>query len=51
MRTSQPASGWRADSCRRLAESDADNACFGHGDAMIGNASTALRETAERLEE
>ncbi|MGW1053300.1 MBL fold metallo-hydrolase [Streptomyces sp. NPDC002521] len=30
----------------RLAELDADVACFGHGDAVVGGAAAALRKTA-----
>ncbi|MEV6113973.1 MBL fold metallo-hydrolase [Streptomyces sp. NPDC052109] len=30
----------------RLADLDADVACFGHGDAVVGGAATALREAA-----
>jgi glyoxylase-like metal-dependent hydrolase (beta-lactamase superfamily II) len=38
-------------SFRRLAELDADVACFGHGDPVIGQASAALRESAARYDE
>ncbi|MFI2204927.1 MBL fold metallo-hydrolase [Streptomyces sp. NPDC020192] len=33
-------------SIRRLAELDAEVACFGHGDAVVGDAATALRKAA-----
>ncbi|MFD3502500.1 MBL fold metallo-hydrolase [Streptomyces sp. NPDC058678] len=35
------------DSFRRLAALEADLACFGHGDPVIGQASTALRRSAD----
>lgn len=36
------------ESFRKLAALDADVACFGHGDPVIGDASSALREAFER---
>ncbi|MEU5531815.1 MBL fold metallo-hydrolase [Streptomyces sp. NPDC020362] len=35
------------DSCRRLASLDADVACFGHGDPVMGRAAVALRKAAD----
>ena len=37
------------ESFRRLAGMDVDIACFGHGDPIIGDAHTALANTARRL--
>ena len=36
-------------SFRRLAETDVDIACFGHGDPVVGDATNVLRRAASRL--